>query len=132
ATPRPVAAREVIAPADADSGVLGEAVRSGNYRTFRMALTGCEEWLRKRAGRWIQRYPEAEARVGRGLAIGDLVEAVYLNAFERYAHRPTAVPLHEWLDSLIDPALKTLMRHPDEERENASFARSTRQTQRRE
>src|SRR5687768_16453315 len=46
--------RAIIAPADADSGVLGEAVRAGNYRTFRTALSGYEEWLRKRVGRWIQ------------------------------------------------------------------------------
>ena len=62
------------------------------------------------------------------LAIGDVVEAVYLNAFEGYARRPTEVPFHEWLDSLIDPSLKTVMRHPDEEKENASFARTVRDT----
>src|SRR5262249_29324961 len=122
------AAREVVAPADADTGVLGEAVRAGEYRRFRTALSGYEEWLRKRVGRWIQRYPEAEARVGRGLAIGDMVEEVYLQAFEHYARRPAEVPFHEWLEDLLDPALKALLRHPEEERENASFARTLRET----
>src|SRR5438477_11847244 len=95
-----------IAPADADSGILGEAVKAGNYQAFRSALVPYEEWLRKRAGRWIQRYPEAEAKLGQGLAIGDLVEEVYLVAFEHYPHWPREVPFHEWLDSLNDPALR--------------------------
>lgn len=42
--------------------------------------------------------------------------------------RPFEVPLHQWLDDLIDPSLKALLRHPEEERENASFARTLRET----
>src|SRR5437763_8593668 len=76
----------MMAPEGPDAGVLGDAVQAGNYQAFRQALTNYEEWLRKRVGRWIQRYPEAQARVGRGLAIGDVLETVYLNAFEQYAH----------------------------------------------
>jgi hypothetical protein len=116
----------LIAPTDAESGVLGHAVQAGDYHAFRNALLGYEEWLRKRVGRWVQRYPEAEAQIGRGLAIGDIVEVVYLNAFEQYANRPKQVSLHEWIDGLIDPSLKTLMRHPDEESQAASFARTVR------
>ncbi len=119
--------REVIAPEDPDAGPLAEAVRSGDYRTFRTALAGYEEWLRKRVGRWVQRYPEAEAQVGRRLLLGDVVEEVYLNAFERFAGRPTDVPLSEWLDSLIDPSLQALLRHPDEEGESARLARTVRE-----
>jgi hypothetical protein len=120
--------REIVAPEDRDAGPLGEAARAGDYRAFRTTLSGYEEWLRKRVGRWVQRYPEAEARVGDGLALGDLVEEVYLNAFERFTQRPTEVPLRDWLDGLIDPSLKVLMKHPAEERENASFARTLRET----
>ncbi len=119
--------REVVVPTDADTGVLGKAVHTGDYRTFRTALAGYEEWLRNRVGRWVQRYPEAQAKVGHGLALGDLVEEVYLNAFEGYAQRPAEVPLHDWLDGLIDPALKVLLRHPDEERETTSMARTVRE-----
>jgi len=119
--------REVVVPTDADTGVLGKAVQTGDYRRFRTALAGYEEWLRNRVGRWVQRYPEAQARVGHGLALGDLVEEVYLNAFDRYALRPAGVPLHDWLDGLIDPSLKVLLRHPEEERENASMARTVRE-----
>jgi len=120
--------QEVVAPEDPDAGPLAEAVRAGDYRTFRTALASYEEWLRKRVGRWVQRYPEAQAQVGGALLIGDIIEEVYLNAFERFAQRPTDVRLTEWLDSLIDPSLKALLRHPDEEREAASLARTVRET----
>jgi hypothetical protein len=120
--------RDVMAPeSPADTGPLAEAVQAGDYAAFRTALGGYEEWLRKRAGRWIQRYPQAQAQVGKGLLIGDLVEEVYLNAFERFPQWPTEVPLSAWLDGLLDPSLRALLRHPDEEHENASMARTARE-----
>ncbi len=120
--------RDVVAPEDPDAGPLAAAVEAGDYLRFRTALVGYEDWLRKRVGRWIQRYPEAEVLVGNGLALGDLVEEVYLNAFEQFSRRSTEVPFREWLDGLIAPSLKVLLRHPDEERENASLVRSLRET----
>jgi ribosome-associated translation inhibitor RaiA len=117
---------DIVAREGPDDGILGEAVTAGDYQAFRTATSPYEEWLRKRVGRWVQRYPDAEAQVGKGLALGDLVEEVYLNAFEGYPHRPVAVPFHQWLDSLIDPALKALLRHPDQEKEIAGFARTVR------
>lgn len=120
--------REILAPEDPDGGLLGRAVEAGDYRAFRNALVHYEDWLRRRVGRWIQRYPEAEARVGRGLAIGDVVEEVYLNAFEQLAKRPPHLAFHQWLEGLIDPSLKALMDHPEQEQENASLARTLRET----
>jgi len=117
--------RDVLAP---DGGPLARAARSGDYRAFRAALAGYEEWLRKRVGRIVQRIPEAQARVGRGLLLGDVVEAVYLDAFERFARRPTAVRLSEWLEGLIEPCVRALLRNPDQEHEAASAARTVRQT----
>jgi hypothetical protein len=119
--------RDVVAPEGPEDGPLGEAVARGDYRAFHTTLSSYEEWLRKRVGRWVQRYPAAEARLGDGLLLGDLVEAVYLDAFERFPHRPTGPRFSEWLESLIDPALRAFLRHPDEERENASLARTLRQ-----
>jgi ribosome-associated translation inhibitor RaiA len=118
--------RDVVAPGGHDTGPVGQAVQEGDYKKFRRLLSGYEEWLRKRVGRWVQRYPEAQAQVGDRLRLGDLLEEVYLNAFERYDAWPTAVPFHEWLDRLIDPSLKEFMRHPAEEAENASLARTLR------
>jgi hypothetical protein len=66
--------------------------------------------------------------VGDSLAIGDLVEEVYLNAFERFTGRSCDVPLRDWLDGLIDPSLKLLLKHPAQEGENASLARTLRET----
>jgi ribosome-associated translation inhibitor RaiA len=116
--------RDIVAPEDPAAGPLGEAAAAGDYRTFRSGLAGYEEWLRKRVGRMVQRYPEAQARVGRELLLGDVVEEVYLNAFERFTRRPTALRLSEWLDGLIEPSIRALLRHPDEERDAASLART--------
>jgi hypothetical protein len=129
-----VAAREktldeqIIAPEDPAAGPLGRAVEAGDYQRFRNVLIHYEDWLRKRVGRWLQRDANAEARLGRDFSIGDLLEEVYLNAFERFTERPTVVPLHQWLDDLIDPSLKVMLRHPEEERENAAMVRSLRET----
>jgi hypothetical protein len=120
--------RVIVAPQDPDVGPIADAAQAGDYRAFRMGLIGYEEWLRKRVGRWIERYPEAQARVGDELLIGDLVEEVYLNAFEKFAQRPTDIRLSEWLDGLIDPSLRELLRHPEREHEAASFARTVRET----
>lgn len=118
--------RDIVAPEGPHLGVLGTAVDNGDYAAFRAALNPYEEWLRKRIGRWVQRYPEVEARIGRDVRLGDLLEEVYLNAFEAYDRWPTEVPFHEWLEGLIDPSLNWFMRHPEEERQNASFARTVR------
>jgi hypothetical protein len=118
--------RDVVAPEGHDAGPVGTAVEDGDYRTFRRLLSGYEEWLRNRIGRWVQRFPDAQAQVGNRLRLGDLLEEVYLNAFEHYPEWPTTVPFHEWLDGLIGPSLKEFLRKPDEEAENASMARSLR------
>src|SRR5207248_3860842 len=55
---------DLVAPQNPDAGPLAAAARAGDYRAFRTALAGYEDWLRLRVGRWVQRYPEAEARVG--------------------------------------------------------------------
>jgi len=120
--------RGVVAPEERAGGPLGDLVAAGDYKKFRDALTGYEDWLRLRVGRWVQRYPDAEKRVGTTLHIGDVVEEVLLTAFERFGKRPAEVPFHEWLDGLIDPSLKAFLRHPAEEAENASFARTLRET----
>jgi hypothetical protein len=105
-------------------GPVGEAARAGDYRKFRRMLADYEDWLRDRAGRWVQRYPDLNAEIDRGLTINDIVEETYLNAFEHYDERPGVKPLRDWLDDWIDPSLQALVEHPDETRQNASFART--------
>jgi ribosome-associated translation inhibitor RaiA len=109
-----------IAP---DAEAMDAAVRDGDYPAFRIATTGYEEPIRARVGRWVERYPEVAARIGKGLQIDDLVEDVFLTAFEEYEHRPREVRFGDWLGHLIDPAVKAMAAHPDREMENVNMAR---------
>jgi hypothetical protein len=113
---------EIAAPEDPRDSVLARAVEANNYRDFRRALTGHEEWLRDRVGRWVQRYPVVDLEIDKGVTISDLVEEVYLNAFERYAERVKGKSTTDWLNDLIDPSVKLFVRHPDEEQENVRAA----------
>jgi len=111
------------APAPDDVALAG-AVENGDYAAFRAALLVYEEALRKRAGRWIERYPEMDAQIGRRLEVADVVEDVFLIAFEQYPRRHQELRLGEWLEGLIDPAVKALRAGGDEELENVNMARS--------
>ncbi len=112
---------------DPDPAAIDRALAEGDYAAFRTATFGYEEPLRKRIGRWIERYPEVSALIDRGIKIDDIVEAVFLDAFEACeAGRPQGLRFGEWLEGLIDPAVKELMAHPDKELENINLARSAR------
>ncbi|HEY8505870.1 MAG TPA: hypothetical protein VIL46_14900 [Gemmataceae bacterium] len=118
--------QEVVPSREPDAEQLEAAVRAGDYARFRKATYPYEESLRKRVGRWVGRYPEVQAKVGTDLGIADLVEAVFLNAFEGYDGRPRDVRFGRWLETLIDGSLKGLLRNPDEELDNVRFARTLR------
>jgi len=107
-----------------DAEQLAAAVGAGDYAAFRVASLPYEESVRKRVGRWIERYPEMAAQVGKGLQINDVVESVFLSAFESYDSRPHDLRFGDWLDGLIDPAVKALRDHRDAEMENINNARS--------
>jgi hypothetical protein len=109
---------------DPDPATLDRACDEGDYRAFRTGLAGYEEPLRKRVGRWVERYPEVSSRIDKGLTINDVVEEVLLNAFEAYENRPRDVRFGVWLEGLIDPSLKELAAHPEQELENINLARS--------
>jgi hypothetical protein len=118
--------QDVIPSREPDAERLEAAARAGDYAQFRKAAYPYEESLRKRIGRWLGRYPEAQEKVGTDLAIADVVEAVFLNAFEGYDRRPGGVRLGRWLENLIDGSVKGLLQNPDAELESISFARSLR------
>jgi len=103
---------------------LQQAVEQGSYAEFRTLTYPFEESVRKRAGRWIQRYPQVEAQLGDRFDLADIVEEVFLNAFERFEDHPREVPFGDWLESLIDPSVKLLSKDTDEELANIRFARS--------
>ena len=119
--------RQPVQPtAPPDTTAIDAAVRNQDYAAFRTATFVYEEAVRKRAGRWVERYPEAEAQIGKQWEIADLVEEVFLNAFENYDRRPDGAGLGDWLEGLIDPAVKALLKAPDAELENIRLARSAR------
>jgi len=107
-----------------DGTAIERAVRDGDYTAFRTATLSYEEPVRKRIGRWIERYPEVEARIDRGLKVADIVEEVFLTAFEGYDQRPIDIRFGDWLEALIDPSVKALQNRSDEELENINLVRT--------
>jgi len=108
-----------------DPKAVDSAVRDGDYTAFRTATVGYEEPVRKRVGRWVERYPEVQGRIGNGLALADIVEEVFLLAFDGYGGRPQEIRFGDWLVALIDPAVKAIQSRP-EELENINLVRSAR------
>jgi len=115
--------RELQPTADPDLAAIESAVQAGDYAAFRDITQGYEEPLRAHVGRWVERDPAADAAIGPRFTIADVVEEVFLTAFETYDDRPRGLRFGDWLDNLIDPAVKELLRHP-EELESVSLART--------
>jgi ribosome-associated translation inhibitor RaiA len=109
---------------DIDQSALDAAVAAGDYARFRMLLLPFEDAVQARAGRWVQRFPEYEARIGKDVKLSDVTEAIFLTAFDQYDDRPEGLHLGEWLENLIDPSVKALMTRTTEEMENINLARS--------
>jgi ribosome-associated translation inhibitor RaiA len=107
-----------------DGDAIDQAVAAGDYAAFRTATLPFEDSVQARAGRWVQRFPEYEARIGKDVKLSDVTEEVFLTAFDQYAERPAGVPFSEWLAGLIDPSLKELMTRTAEELENINLNRS--------
>jgi ribosome-associated translation inhibitor RaiA len=120
---------DLLPSVDPDPSELARAIDDDDYDAFRTATFGYEEAVRQRAGRWIERYPEVAARLGKGLDMDDVVESVFLDAFEGYKHRSREVRFGDWLDSLIDPAIKALRSHPEDQLENIRLVRTAREAQ---
>jgi ribosome-associated translation inhibitor RaiA len=100
--------QEVQPLQEPDFAAMGRAVETDDYDAFRTAALPYEDAVRRRAGRWVERVPEVAAQMGRVLDVGDIVEAVFLEAFEHYRDRQRDVRFGDWLDGLIDPAVRAL------------------------
>lgn len=70
-------------------------IKKGDYAAFRKLMFVYEEPLRNRIGRWIERYPEVAAQLDEQVYLEDIVEEVFLTAFDEYDDRPQAVPFGE-------------------------------------
>jgi hypothetical protein len=118
------ARQEATAAGPVDSAALDAAVTGGDYPAFRAAIAPYEDSLRLRVGRWVERYPEVQARMGRDFDVLDLTEGVFLAAFEGHEHRHAEVRYGEWLEGLIDPTVRAFAHDPVGERQNVNMARS--------
>lgn len=107
-----------------DAEAIEAAVHDGHYPRFRQAMSVYEESLEGRIGRWVERYPEAESALGETLTISQIVEEVFLNAFEDFSRRPAAMRMGQWLEGLIDPSIQQLLKHREDEQQNLSFIES--------
>ncbi len=116
----------VVASRAPDTDRIQEAVSKGDYKDFRVATYPYEEDIRSRAGRWVQRYPDINARIGTDIFLADIVEEVFLNAFARFESRPSNVRFGDWLEQLIDPSVRLIADHPDESGMEISFAQTLR------
>lgn len=116
--------QEIVATQTPDREAIERAVEDYDYAAFRERTAMFEESVRKRAGRWVQRYPALNAQIGRRIEMADIVEDVFLTAFERFTTRPANVPFSEWLEELIDDVVRAFVHHPEEELENVKMAQS--------
>jgi ribosome-associated translation inhibitor RaiA len=115
---------DVVPTQQVDPQAIDNAVRAGDYRKFRRLVSVYEEPLRGRVGRWIERYPQVAAQLQEQVYLEDIIEEVFLTAFDEYDKRPQAVMFGDWLEGLIDPSVRLVSRAEDEELENISFART--------
>lgn len=116
---------DVVALARPDIAGAERAAAEGDYRAFRAALEPYEAPLAARVGRLIRRRPRAQARLGKDFLVSDVVESVFLNAFERFDRR-TGGRLGDWLERQIPPSLDAFARRASREREkeNVDMVRS--------
>ena len=116
---------DVVPSQEPNNEEIDLAAATGDYAAFRQALSVYDETLSSRAGRLIERHPDALRKFRNNLPISQVVEDVLLTAFDRYAQRPH-MRLGQWLESLIEPAITTLATDRDEQ-ENLSFIESAKE-----
>ena len=118
--------RQAVEPTrQVDVNVLTTAVDANDYSAFRREIDVFESPMTERISRWIQRYPEILAELGGTVSVADIVEEVFLNAFESFADRSHHVPPGDWLESLIDSSIQAILQSPDEEYERIRLSKST-------
>ncbi len=123
ATKQAAGTRQDVQPtAVFDTNLLVRAVEAKDYPSFRRELDVFEPSLMERIGRWMERYPEISAQAEWSISVSDIVEEVFLNAFDRFEQRSHDVPPGKWLESLIDPSVQALLQSSDEEFERVRFS----------
>ena len=114
---------EVVPIGEINVTALVDAVNAEDYLQFRREIDVFESSLAERISHWIERYPEIGSRLEHPFQVSDIVEEVFLNAFDRFESRSHHIPPGQWLESLIDPSVQALLQSPDEEYQRIQFAR---------
>ena len=94
----------------------------GRFSAFRDALLVCEASLEKRIGRGIDRDKRATRMLGDAFSLRDVIDGVYLTAFDRFEERRGA-DLGEWLEGLVEESITALVNDPEGELENIERVR---------
>ena len=107
-----------------DGNAVTEAVGSGNYGQYRRLMFPFESALRMRIGRWVERYPQVNQMIGDRIAIADIMEEVFMLAFDRHDQWTPGLMYGPWLETLVDPAVEAIANDPEGELQAIGFQRS--------
>ncbi len=117
--------RQSVEPvAEFDVNALIETVKNDDYLEFRRQMDVFEPALSERIARWLGKYPEIQTQFDWPISVSDIVEEVFLNAFDRFEMRSHHVPPGDWLESLIDPSVQAILQSPDDEYLRIEFSSS--------
>ena len=116
-------AMEITPDWQIDGEAVRKAIEADDYPAFRSQMMAIEPRLRERIGRWVQRYPVVQMMIGDRITIADLVEEVFLHAFDQYDQWHSEMFFGQWLETLIDPVVRAVARDPKGEVEAISFQR---------
>ena len=104
-----------------DADAVNEAIQIGSYSKFRAAVSPFDPSLRDRIGRWVQRYPRVNEMIGEKIFLADITEEVFLMAFDQFDQWTPEQRFGQWLETLVDPAVKAIARDPEGELEAIRF-----------
>jgi len=122
--------RAVVEPTRQVSGAeVQEAIQQNDYSGYRTAVSPYESSLHDRVGRWVQRTPEFQAMIGERLTISDIVEEVFMLSFDQFEDWRSDQWFGQWLEELVDPAIRTLVHGSEEDLEAVRFQQSWRETE---
>ena len=112
----------VAAIAELDVAALSQAIDNDDYLEFRRQMDVFEPALSERIGKWMGNYPAIQAQFSWPISVGDIVEEVFVNAFDQFDRRAHNVPPGDWLESLIDPSVQAILQSPDDEYLRIAFS----------
>jgi len=122
--------RAVVEPTRQVSGAeVQEAIERDDYSGYRTAVSPFEPSLHDRVGRWVQRTPEVQAMIGDRLTIADIVEETFMLSFDQFDRWRSDQWFGQWLEELVDPAIRVLVHGSDEELQAVRFQQSWRETE---